>query len=79
MKIDPFHSSRTRAQRGSAVLVLTLFLSTMILMVAATTQSAIWLRAEIHLVERRQIERWQRLSNEAARPATPPPTPSSAP
>jgi hypothetical protein len=79
MNIDSPKSCRNRPQQGSAVLVLTIFISTMLLMVAATTQSRIWLRTEINLIEKRQVERLQRLSAENTRASARPATSSSAP
>ena len=61
------------------MLVLIMFLSTMVLIVAMTTQSAIWLRSEISLMERRQVERLQRLSAENARAPAQPGPPSGTP
>jgi hypothetical protein len=79
MTIDFSKSAPNKTLQGSAVLVLTIYISTMMLMVAATTQSAVWLRKELNLVERRQIERWQRLSGESTQPPAKPKLPPVAP
>ena len=78
MKIRTLISARSRS-RAYAVLVLMMFLFTMILLVAATTQSAIWLRAEINLVEKRQIERLQHISIQGVAVPAQPQTPASIP
>ena len=59
--------------------MLMIFLSTMVLIVAMTTQSAVWLRSEINLLERRQVERLQRLSAENTSAPAQPQTPSGKP
>ena len=56
-----------------------IFLSTMVLIVAMTTQSAVWLRSELNLLERRQVERLQRLSAENTSGPSQPQTPSGKP
>jgi hypothetical protein len=58
MKTPLFTPSRWHAsERGSAVLVLLVFLSIMLLFVADNNYNANWLRRQVKLVEKRQVER----------------------
>ena len=79
MRIDASKFDRSRSRRGSAVLVLMMLLSTMVLIVAMTTQTAIWLRSEIQLVEKRQVQRLQRQSAENASAPVPSQVPPGTP
>jgi hypothetical protein len=78
MKIHRPHTRRTpNPQSGSAVIVILVFLSIMVLLVAANTRTLGWLRTEVRLVDQQQTAR---LAAGAAHPvtgaiSTPAPTP----
>lgn len=58
-----------RSESGSAVLVLIAFLLLMMMLCAATTNSVVWSRQEIGLIEKKQVARLATATNAPAAPA----------
>lgn len=72
MKTSIVHLIRAhRSENGSAVLVMLALLVLIVMLCAATTQSVVWSRHEIKLIEQRQIARLAAATNAPVAPAKP--------
>lgn len=65
MKTNSFYPLRRR-NRGSAVLVLMVFLGLMMILTAATTAVEVRSQKEVALIEQRQLAHWATVTNAPA-------------